>query len=86
MAPPASIAFTGTRLLARKRAKRATYYRIFIKVIGTDADFRQILPNPQGLSLPLEDLPPGATVEARLTAANEAGEAEQTVKVNAVVG
>lgn len=72
--------------MQRKRAKRATYYRLFIKVIGVDTDFRQILPNPQGLSLPLEDLPTGATVEAYLIAANDAGEAAQTVTVSAVVG
>ena len=34
----------------------------------------------------VENLPSGTTVEAYLIAANESGEAEQTVTISAVVG
>lgn len=75
----------GNLLYKWKRAKRATYYRLFYKILGVDADFHQHEPNPQGLSLTLEALPSGATVEAYLIAANEAGEAEATATISAVV-
>ena len=55
------------------------------KTTGVETDFRQQEPNTEGLSHLLEDLPSCTTIEAYLIAANESGEAEQTVTVSAVV-
>ena len=38
----------GNLLYKWKRAKRATYYRLFYKVLTVDADFHQHEPNPPG--------------------------------------
>jgi hypothetical protein len=76
----------GSVLYKWKRARRGTYYRLMIKIIGVDAEFRHHKPNTEGLSYLLEDLTPGQTIEAFIIAANEAGEADPTETVSVVVG
>ena len=55
-------------------ARRATYYRLFIKVEGVDADFR-FLTRDYDFDHVFKDLLPGSTVSAYVVAANSAGEA-----------
>ena len=69
--------------LSWEAAARAGYYRIFIKVAGADADFR-FLSRDRDLDHAIKDLPPGATVQAYIIAANEAGEAVPSPMVSQV--
>ena len=65
------------RLLAEwPRARRANYYRVFIQIVGTDADFRH-LDNTDGLELLIKELPTGATVRVKVKSANDGGEAAE---------
>ncbi len=76
----------GNLLLKWKRGKRATYYRVFLKILTVDTEPQQITPNPTGLSLTVENLPSGKTAEVYLIAANPTGEAPKTETVTVVVG
>jgi hypothetical protein len=55
-------------------ARRATYFRVFILVVGTDTEFRHY-DNTDGVEILLKDLPSGATVKVKVKAANAGGEA-----------
>ena len=57
-------------------ARRAEYYRVFIQVVGVDADFRH-LDNTDGLEMVIKSLPAGATVRVRVKSANDGGEAAE---------
>ena len=74
----ASVTFTtlssSQEMLAWAPARRATYYRIFIKVDGVDEDFR-FLARDYDFDHILKDLAPGSTISAYIVAANAAGEA-----------
>lgn len=78
-AGPGAIYFTW------KRGKRATRYRIFVKVLTVDPEFRH-LDTVSELSFMHNTFTPGATVESYVVAANEAGEAAATATVSVVVG
>lgn len=68
-----------------KRGNRATRYRIFIKGLTVDADFRQIA-TVKELSHLGNTFTSGSTIEAHVIAANEAGEAPATEAGSVVVG
>uniref|UniRef100_UPI003783CA8F fibronectin type III domain-containing protein n=1 Tax=Prosthecobacter sp. TaxID=1965333 RepID=UPI003783CA8F len=75
----------GKEELSWTRARRATYYRIFIKIHGVDADFRA-LANDADLDHTLKDLTPGSTLSVYVVAANDGGEAPPSPTVTKVVG
>ena len=52
---------------------RAARWRVWIKVIGVDADFRSVLTVTES-DATIPDLTPGSTVEVRVTSVNDAGE------------
>lgn len=77
--PPEAVAdltVTGAgpkRLLAEwPSARRATYFRVFILIVGVDEDFR-FYENAEALELTIKDLPTGATVKIKVMAANTGG-------------
>ena len=76
---------TGREELSWLPATRATYYRLFIKIEGVDADFR-FLKRDNDLDHTLTDLTPGTTVSAYVVAANPGGEAVPSPTVTKVVG
>lgn len=75
----------GALLCKWKRGKRAERYRIFAQVLTVDPEPVNV-ETVKDLSHTLENLPAGQTVEVHIIAANEAGEAEATETVAAVVG
>lgn len=76
---------TGKELAQWQRARRATYYRIFLKVQGVDDEFR-FVDRDSDLEYTLKDLPPGSTIAVYVVAANEGGEAAPSPTVTKVVG
>ena len=79
--PPAAVTeltLTGAgpkRALAEwPHATRGTRYRVFIQVVGTDADFR-LYDSTDGLEMLIKDLPAGATVRVKIKSANDGGDA-----------
>ena len=76
---------TGREELTWEAAARATYYRIFLKVHGVDADF-QFIKRDSDLDHTFPNLTPGATVSAYVVAANAGGEAVPGPVVTKVVG
>ena len=65
-------------------ARRASRYRVFIKVAGVDVDYR-FYAKTNDLDLILTGLPSGAVVHVRIDSANEAGEAAPSPSVSATV-
>jgi hypothetical protein len=76
---------TGREELAWPAATRATYYRLFLKVHGVDADF-QFIKRDSDLDHTFTGLTPGATISAYVIAANPGGEAAPSPTVTKVVG
>lgn len=76
---------SGREALTWSAATRASYYRLFIKVEGVDADFR-FLKRDNDLDHTLTDLTPGATISVYVIAANAGGEAAPSPTVTKVVG
>lgn len=66
-------------------ARRATYYRAFIKINGVDADFR-FVDHTEDLDFIYKDLPTGTAVSIYIIAANDGGEAAASPTVTKVVG
>ena len=66
-------------------AARATRYRVWLQVAGRDEDFQPVA-TVHDTKARLTDLPTGATVNVRVTAANETGESQPGEMVMAVVG
>ena len=75
----------GREALAWTPAVRAAYYRIFIKIVGVDTDFR-FLKRDDDLDHTLTGLTPGSTISAYVIAANAGGEAAASPTVTKVVG
>lgn len=67
------------------KARRATYYRAFIKVAGVDTDFR-FVDRTEDLDFVFRDLTPGATVSIQIIPANSGGEGPPSPTVTKVVG
>jgi hypothetical protein len=63
---------------------RADRWRVWIKVVGVDNDFRAVLTVTES-DATLTGLPVGATVQVRVTSANEAGESAPGPVAEAVV-
>lgn len=63
---------------------RAARWRVWIKVIGVDADFRAVLTVTES-DATVPNLTPGATVEVRVTSVNDAGESAPGPVASAVV-
>jgi hypothetical protein len=63
----------GTLYVHWTAARRAERYRVWIQVVGADADFRNVVTRDE-TDATLTGLPSGATVKVQVTAANEAGE------------
>ena len=76
---------TGREELKWDRARRATYYRIFIKVAGVDEDFRYY-DRDEDLEYMIRDLTPGSTISVYVVAANAGGDAAPSPTVTKVVG
>ncbi|MDB6027105.1 MAG: hypothetical protein JWM68_3328 [Verrucomicrobiales bacterium] len=62
---------------------RAAYYRVYIRVIGVDADYRAI-GSPADLDFTIENLPAGATIDVVVTAVNNGGEGARSEVVRIV--
>ena len=75
----------GQEVLSWEHARRATYYRIFIKVEGVDEDFR-FLARDTDFDHTIKGLTPGTVLHAYVVAANPAGEAAPSPVVTKVVG
>jgi hypothetical protein len=80
-----SSAGTGREALSWTAGRRASYYRIFIKIDGVDADFRHLI-NDDDLDYTIKDLTPGTTISVYVVAANAGGEAAPSPTVTKVVG
>lgn len=65
-------------------ALRATRYRVWIMIVGTDADFHPVL-TVLDSDATLSGLPSGATVKIRVTSGNDAGESEAGPEATVVV-
>ena len=52
---------------------RASYYRVYIRVLGVDGDYRAV-GSPADLDFTIENLPANATVDIIVTAVNNGGE------------
>lgn len=76
---------TGKEALSWLAGRRASYYRIFIKVEGVDADFRFLI-RDDDLDHTLKELTPGSTISVYIVAANAGGEAAPSPTVTKVVG
>ena len=76
---------TGREELTWPAATRATYYRLFLKIHGVDADF-QFIKRDSDLDHTFTNLTPGATISAYVIAANPGGEAVPSPTVTTVVG
>lgn len=75
----------GTSFVDWADARRANYYRVWVQVVGVDADFRQADRRDES-DATLAGLPSGQTVKVKITAANDAGEGPESADVQAVVG
>ncbi|MDB6029085.1 MAG: hypothetical protein JWM68_5308 [Verrucomicrobiales bacterium] len=62
---------------------RAGYYRVYIRVIGVDADYRAI-GSPADLDFTIENLPANATVDVVVTAVNNGGEGARSEVIRIV--
>lgn len=80
-----SAAGPGKLLASWNHARRATAYRVLVKVLGVDADFHAV-DRVQDLELTLKGLTTGATVAVEIAASNETGDAAPGSVVQAVVG
>ncbi len=76
---------TGKEQLSWNAARRASYFRLFIKIEGVDADFR-FLKRDEDLDHVIAGLTPGTTISAYVIAANAGGEAAPSPTVTKVVG
>lgn len=74
----------GSLQLRFTRGKRATRYRLFLKVLTVDADFQNV-ETIHDLSHTFTGLPTGKNVEVYVIAANEASEAPASPTVSATV-
>jgi hypothetical protein len=74
----------GTLLPHWVASRRAARYRLYKKVVGTDADFVFVL-TVTDTDATLSGLPSGATVQVQVTAANDAGESAPSAVVQILV-
>ncbi len=65
-------------------ARRAARYRVWVQVMGVDADFRAVATVTDS-DATLSGLPSGKTVKVRVTAANDAGEGQASEVAEVVV-
>lgn len=75
----------GTLLADWAEARRATRYRVWLQIVGVDADFHTVATVTDS-DATLTGLPTGKTVKIRVTALNDAGESIPSAEVEAVVG
>lgn len=68
-----------------QHARRATRYRIFLKIAGVDTEFKSV-GSAEDLDFTLKGLTPGATISVYIIAANDAGEADASEIATKVVG
>ncbi|MDB6027772.1 MAG: hypothetical protein JWM68_3995 [Verrucomicrobiales bacterium] len=64
-------------------AVRAAYYRVYIRVLGVDAEYRAI-GSPADLDFTIENLPANATVDVVVTAVNNGGEGARSEVIRIV--
>ncbi|MDB6025456.1 MAG: hypothetical protein JWM68_1679 [Verrucomicrobiales bacterium] len=62
---------------------RAQYYRVWIRVLGVDAEYRAI-GSPADLDFTIENLPAGATIDVIVTAVNNGGEGARSEAIRVV--
>jgi hypothetical protein len=75
----------GRELVAWPYAVRAEYYRVFLKRVGTDAEFINV-DDPRDLEYTLKDLTPGTTIEVYVVPMNDGGPGPASPTVSKVVG
>jgi hypothetical protein len=75
----------GRELVAWLYAVRAEYYRVFLKRVGTDADFINV-DDPRDLEYTLKGLTPGTTIEVYVVPMNDGGPGPASPTVSKVVG
>ncbi|MDB6024511.1 MAG: hypothetical protein JWM68_734 [Verrucomicrobiales bacterium] len=73
----------GTSALKWKAPARAEYYRVWVRVVGVDAE-PVAVGSPADLDFTLENLPANATVEISVSAVNSGGESALSEKVTIV--
>ncbi|MEI7731118.1 MAG: fibronectin type III domain-containing protein [Verrucomicrobiota bacterium] len=66
-------------------APRTKHYRVFIQIIGEDAEFRHLF-NREARDARIPDLPIGKTVKVCVSAVNDAGESQPSEAREIVVG
>ncbi|MCX6855787.1 MAG: fibronectin type III domain-containing protein [Verrucomicrobia bacterium] len=80
-----TVAGSNTVIVTFKHGKRADRHRIFARLLPEETEFTQHA-LVHDLSYTFTDLPSGKTLEVKITAANETGEAAPTEAVSVVVG
>lgn len=80
-----SAAGSGRELLVWPYAKRAEYYRVFLKRVGIDADFVNVA-DPKDLEYTLKGLPPGTEIAVYVTPMNGAGAGPSSPTVTKIAG
>lgn len=76
---------TGRELAAWNYAVRAVYYRLFLMIVGVDADFVNIA-DPRDLEYTLKNLTPGTTIKAYIVPMNDGGAGPASPTLTKVVG
>ncbi|MDB6027817.1 MAG: hypothetical protein JWM68_4040 [Verrucomicrobiales bacterium] len=64
-------------------APRAEYYRVWIRVVGVDAEYRAV-GSPADIDFTIENLPTNATIDIIVTAVNNGGEGARSEAVRIV--
>ncbi|MDB6028630.1 MAG: hypothetical protein JWM68_4853 [Verrucomicrobiales bacterium] len=62
---------------------RAAYYRVYIRVLGVDAEYRAI-GSPADLDFTIENLPAGASIDVVVAAVNNGGEGARSEAIRIV--
>ncbi|MDB6028002.1 MAG: hypothetical protein JWM68_4225 [Verrucomicrobiales bacterium] len=62
---------------------RASYYRVYIRVLGVDAEYRAI-GSPADLDFTIENLPANATIDVVVSAVNNGGEGARSEAIRIV--
>lgn len=74
----------GVALVDWDDALRASRYRVWIQIVGTDNDFHAVQ-TVQDSDATLSGLPTGATVKIRVTSGNDAGESQPGPEASVVI-
>lgn len=76
---------SGTLIVIWNGAARATYYHLWLQIVGTDPKFRRIPDQFYNTEAIVRDLPSGATVKIYVIALNEHGQSTKSDVLEATV-